>query len=567
VSAVFRSKGKSPTGNPEEDEFDAEITYRDGTTQRGPVGRSYAAGAQAEWGDAVRIEDEAPIPEPMPLPQQPAPSAYAVALERQRAGKPPVGRAALMDDDVAARPAFKPMSPEEASKADFGVEGFLERLRNAGEASPTAARILAKAGPKPPPTVDVARPGVAALSDVRPISAPAVANEQEGTVTRASVPQEAPPTSSVGDAEFAAAQGQSRDMRLAAALGRAGAMANEAISGARFDRGAYDGMEASANAPVAELLARREADRRKRLEDPTSPESRRFQQGVSKALGGVYSPEEIAEMTAADEPFVARYGEMRSRLDERRAMLERDDARRAEDVAFREREAAANRSDRAAARAASAEERGLRREEMQALLGQKQQEREAVRSEQQVERLAKEYSDTGAPGFLQQFQTVKGIMEKYPDDLPGFGPVAGRLPDAVVSDDGVRLRQSIGQMLAEYRKGVTGAGMSDSERAEYNRITGLLESGTEDRVRLGVDTLKGAMDARVRALAAGKRPDAVQTYAERNPVFREQATSPQPVPAPSSGERKQYSPSRNMTRVLDAQGNVLRMEQGDTRGR
>ena len=38
-----------------------------------------------------------------------------------------------------------------------------------------------------------------------------------------------------------------------------------------------------------------------------------------------------------------------------------------------------------------------------------------------------------------------------------------------------------------------------------------------------------ALDARVQSLAAGKRPDAVSTYGERNPVFREQVVPRVPM--------------------------------------
>lgn len=478
-----------------------------------------------------------------PLEQIPTATAVAKLREfRGQTGPFPVDE--LAQGSGPTMPAvnlrgFRGASPEMLADAAAGVQRFQQGL------STTTG-----GGTQGRPAVDVARPNARsmALRAFQPLPAPAPDSETEGVATTA-----APVAREIGDGEFAAAQQEGRNRALAANIGRAGAMAGQALSGVGFDGGAYDDLASGAELPVKDLLARRAADKEKALSDPDSEYSIRFRSAVQKAMPGVYSAEELAQMTAADEPFVAQYGTMAQRLNERAAERERQDQQRAEDVAFREREAAANRTDRAASRTASAEERNLRREEMQALLGQKQQEREAVRSEQQVERLADEYSKTGAPGFLQQYQTAKSIMDspQYSDDLPGFGPLAGRLPDAVTSDDGVRLRQAVGQMLAEYRKGVTGAGMSDAERAEYSRITGLLESGTEDRVRLGIDTLKGSMDARIRALAAGKRPDAVQTYAERNPTFREQTAPPISPAAPAQ-------PQEDMVPMVNPQG-VRRM--------
>jgi hypothetical protein len=468
-----------------------------------------------------------------------------------------------MDDDVAARPAFKPMSPEEASKADFGVEGFLERLRAAGEASPTAARILAKAGPKQP-TVDVARPGVAALSDVRPLSAPAVANEQEGTVTRASVPQESPPTSAAGDAEFAAAQGQSRDMRLAAALGRAGAMANEAISGARFDRGAYDGMEASANAPVAELLARREADKRKRLEDPTSPESRRFQQGVSKALGGVYSPEEIAEMTAADEPFVARYGEMRNRIDERReaatqadltrrAGMEREDAQRADEQGFRASEAE---KDRALQRELARNRGGVGGG------GGRAAAMAANVLERDVQKAGEDLEGAGILKGDLDYLDQQAALE----DVPGVGKwdsLKTGLLSVFASDDDTRTLQTKRGVVGRLLKERSGTAASDAEVERVMTELGMGPSASEQEFRVGLKRLRNDVGRALATKQARYRPEVVETYRQRGGTLASDIAA---TPT-AGGERKQYSASRNMTRVLDARGNVLRMEQGDTRGR
>jgi hypothetical protein len=138
--------------------------------------------------------------------------------------------------------------------------------------------------------------------------------------------------------EFAAAQEEADRRRLGVALGRAGAQINETLSGQRYDRGAYDVAEEQAGSPVARLLAQREADKKKALGDPTSEASRRVQAAVAKAMPGVYTPEELSRITAADAPMVTQYGAMRQRLEERKTDMAREDAVRA--VAAGEREAA-----------------------------------------------------------------------------------------------------------------------------------------------------------------------------------------------------------------------------------
>lgn len=61
------------------------------------------------------------------------------------------------------------------------------------------------------------------------------------------------------DPALAAAQEQARERRLISEIGRAGAQFNESLTGAKYDRGAYDGYARDAERPVGDLLQRREA--------------------------------------------------------------------------------------------------------------------------------------------------------------------------------------------------------------------------------------------------------------------------------------------------------------------
>lgn len=137
----------------------------------------------------------------------------------------------------------------------------------------------------------------------------------------------------------------------------------------------------------------------------------------------------------------------------------------------------------------------------------------------QTKELQEAYDKAGGPQFYSKYDEAKAIMSKYGKDLPGIGALDGRLPERLLSEDGRNLQGAVGSMLAEYRKGITGAGMSDSERVEYGQITGLLYSNSEASVRQGVDRLRRAMDARVQSIAGGYKPEAVARYAGRVPDF------------------------------------------------
>jgi hypothetical protein len=202
-----------------------------------------------------------------------------------------------------------------------GVAADYSDARDAGAGMGAAMRPKPSARParSPAPVVDVS------LADTggAPRAFQPLAPPSDGA--RAAVGRD---TSSKGpgDAEFAAAQDEADRRRGSVALGRFGAQLSQAISGQGFDGKAYDDMAASADSPVKRLLAQREADRKTALGDPTSEDSKRFQVAVSKALPGVYSPEDLARMTAADEPLVMKTGQMRAELDARKESAARDDA-------------------------------------------------------------------------------------------------------------------------------------------------------------------------------------------------------------------------------------------------
>lgn len=492
--------------------------------------RDYNA-ALSEVSEARRAKSAPP-----PTPQEfsiPRNAAESVALLRQQGGYEGVGPAMMAElgDDRAAlaghslRERDMPMDPElarriererqrDAAGSDLSRRVAAERVRDTSPISNPRSRK----GPR----ITVGTPGESgearAPVALRPPTSLRPASEQsEGVVVRTTSPASGPSV----DEEMAAAQKAERDHLRGLAILRAASGFSETLSGAKANEGAFDALEKSGGGLVRDLLARREAQKRRELDDPTSEQSRRLQAYVSKALPGVYTEEEISQMTAGDADAVTRYGEMRQRFDQRAADRAAMQTQRADDISREDR----IRADEQMFRATEAQkDRDLQRELARRRgggggPGTAAAERERTRIEQQTRQLSEEFTKIDAPAFYEQFSQVDSIMRENPDDLPGFGQLAGRLPDFATNKSGVQLRQAVGQMLAAYRKAVTGAGMSDAERAEYDRITGLVQSGDEASVREGVKLMKNAMDARIRAVAGGYRPEAVSTYGERVPSF------------------------------------------------
>lgn len=85
-------------------------------------------------------------------------------------------------------------------------------------------------------------------------------------------------------------------------------------------------LRSDASTQVRDFLQRRQQSEAEKasteqaaLQDPTSPQSKSFQALVSRAFGSVYTPEQIAGMTAADAQLVGKYGEMARTLEDRAA--------------------------------------------------------------------------------------------------------------------------------------------------------------------------------------------------------------------------------------------------------
>lgn len=255
-------------------------------------------------------EDEKVMREPPPG------ASTMVAMQRQAEGKPP---ASGFGGEAGGLKGLGDLSDLEEQQRRFqqGLRLFVDK--------PSAG------GQRARPQVDVSAVGAApAMRGFQSLAeyAPREADGAHISTAQASVGRDTsskPP----GDAEFAAAQADADRRGLAVALGRAGAQVNQAISGQGYDEAAYKSADEVAASPVARLLVQREADKRKALEDPTSEQSKRVQAAVAKSLPGIYAPEELARITAADADMVTKYGAMRQRLEERKADVAREDALRA----------------------------------------------------------------------------------------------------------------------------------------------------------------------------------------------------------------------------------------------
>jgi hypothetical protein len=299
-------------------------------------------------------------------------------------------------------------------------------------------------------------------------------------------------------------------------------MVNEALSGARLDKGAYDALEAGAEQPVEDFNARR-AMGRQDSEDAAQAGERRLRaedyarrwtrQGEQDAYGRT---RDAAGDTLARERMASE--ERRAR--EGRADRSADRAESRADRLFRQRQADEERADRGeAARAATL---GGQREKALAQLAERSQPASEMRAD---------------------IDTVDGFIQRGGnsfDALPGVGPIQGHLPEFLRSTEGDRLFQSANRLAANVILAKSGKAATDSERKVLLSNYGIRGGTTEAAFIAGMQALSRDAQDSLRNIEAGYDSSVVETRRERGGTTSEDVT-PIQGPGPSRTGRTRTS--------------------------
>lgn len=465
--------------------------------------------ALADVSEAIRRKREAPPP-----PSGSSAKAADVAREADAEGRSvgPAMMAELGDDRAAlagqrVQPrSFRKPSPEMLAQAEAEQEGFQQGLRLRGE---PPARGDAQSRPR------VAANGVGDMPAFRPPTALRPPSDQSEPVSEAEgvTVRTATPTR---DEEFAAAQDEANRRGLMAGLGRAGARLNEAFTGVGGDTAFYDQLARESDNPVRQLLAQREADKRRALEDPSSEQSQRIQAWVSKALPGVYTQEEISQMTAGDADAVTRYGEMRQRLDQRAAERAAMQTQRADDISREDR----IREDEQTFRATEAQkDRDLQRElaRRRGGAGGRSAAQTAAAQNRLEADIQKAGEDLEGAGTLASDLDFLDQMAAR-DDIPGVGRWDSKKTGALsflASDDDTRTMQTMRSVVGRLLKERSGTAASDAEVERVMTELGMGPDATEQQFKVGVKRLRQDVGNALATKQARYRPEVVQTYRER----------------------------------------------------
>lgn len=140
------------------------------------------------------------------------------------------------------------------------------------------------------------------------------------------------------------------------------------------------------------------------------------------------------------------------------------------------------------------------------------------KAEAEVRELAAKTGESPAMVAEKAARLQAALDAAKPGELPGFGRVTSVLPDAVVSDEGRKVRSDAKELVNTLLFLQSGAGVSNQERENKYNAYGLGAGASEESFRNGFKVLQNDLAKALQAKQAGFTPQTVQTYKERGGV-------------------------------------------------
>lgn len=189
------------------------------------------------------------------------------------------------------------------------------------------------------------------------------------------------------------------------------------------------------------------------------------------------------------------------------------DANRANAVRVAQMHAAAAASARAQAREFRNEDKATAEATRGAAAAEKNALKAKEKTDEQTKDLAKIVGTdaTDAVAMLGEISTRIGGVESRKKDLPGVGSLEGLAPNWLTSEKGKGLRDSLKRLTNALLKIQSGAGVSESERAEAQALHGL-NGATETQLYDAIARAKVLSASALRQKMSGFTPDAVRQY-------------------------------------------------------
>ncbi len=128
--------------------------------------------------------------------------------------------------------------------------------------------------------------------------------------------------------------------------------------------------------------------------------------------------------------------------------------------------------------------------------------------------LSTQYREAGIPQAQAQLEDVDKAIDAFGDkDIPGIGPIMGRVPAWMLPKDAVAGRQAVATIKNATRKSIAGSSLTDGEKAELDKQ--LEGAGDAASLRNVVRSFRGSLSNQQRNIAAGASPEGNALYGQR----------------------------------------------------
>jgi len=121
----------------------------------------------------------------------------------------------------------------------------------------------------------------------------------------------------------------------------------------------------------------------------------------------------------------------------------------------------------------------------------------------------------GIPQAQQQLDYIDQTMAQFKakdGEIPGYGRWSSMAPPQILTEDGQKMRQAVASFANVLLKTRSGAAVTDPEQRRFLEEMGTMKGMPESRLRQGLEMMKGLLESEKRNAAAGVSNDVLDSY-------------------------------------------------------
>lgn len=139
-------------------------------------------------------------------------------------------------------------------------------------------------------------------------------------------------------------------------------------------------------------------------------------------------------------------------------------------------------------------------------------------AENRVRKFSESLEKAGLPELDQALGNVRGVLEKYRDDIPGYGRLMSLAPDFALTDEAQQVRADMQMAANIILKARSGAAVTNQEQQRFLREVAAGKGFSVAALRRGWDNIFEAVEGKKQNILSSVPDDVLRVYNERSPV-------------------------------------------------